>query len=450
MPTLMEALPPGPKPKYPGQWLVEVGRNPISFLGWMKKEFGDVVHFRLGPAKVFLVSHPDHIQEVLSTQSQNFMKGTGLQWAKRLLGDGLIVSEGDTHHRQRRMIQPSFHRQRIATYAEAMVQCASKLQESWKDKQELNMSDQMMRLTLQVVGKTLLNVDMEEQITEISLALTECINVLKKRLFWPYTAWVEALPIPSNLRMDRASRRLKGIVEGIIREHKKIGGDQMDLLSTLLASRDSEQDGTGMTDEQVRDEAINLLLAGYETTANALTWMWYLLSQNPGVGEKLHKEVDQVLHGRLPTVEDIPNLSYTEKVFAEALRVYPPVWVLGYQALRECQIGGYQIPKNGQIVMCQYLVHRDSRYYSDPEQFQPERWTSEFKASRPRFAYFPFGGGPRQCIGEPFAWMEGVLLTATLAQKWKFNLKAGHPVELYPSITLRPKHGMKMVLEERK
>lgn len=450
MPTLTETQPPGPRAKYPGQWLVEVGRDPIAFLGRLKGEFGDAVHFRLGPAKVYLLSHPDLIQEVLSTQSSNFMKGTGLQWARRLLGNGLVVSEGDYHHRQRRMIQPSFHRQRIAAYADSMVQCAAKMRQTWKDGQEVEMSDQMMRLTLEVVGKTLLNVDMENQITEISLALTDFINVLKSRLFWPYTPWIESLPLPSNLKMEKAARKLKGIVEKVIQEHRKAGVDGMDLLSTLLLSRDSEEDGGGMTDEQARDEAINLLLAGYETTANAMTWMWYLISQNPEAEEKLHREVDGALQGRLPTMQDIPQLAYLEQVFAEGMRLFPPVWVLGYQALRECRVGDFTIPEQGQAVMSQYLVHRDPRFYPEPEKFMPERWTPEFKASRPRFAYFPFGGGPRQCIGEPFAWMEGVLLTATLAQKWRFRLKEGHPVELYPSITLRPKHGMRMVLEERK
>ena len=241
MPTL--SLPPGPKSKYPGQWLVEVGRDPIACLGWMKKEFGDVVHFRLGPAKVFLISHPDLIQEVLSTQSANFKKGTGLQWARRLLGNGLVVSEGDYHNRQRRMIQPSFHRQKISAYADSMVQCAAKMSGSWQDGQEVEISDQMMRLTLEVVGKTLLNVDMESQITEISRALTDFINVLKNRLFWPYTPWIESLPLPSNLRMDRAAHKLKSIVDKVIQEHRQTGMNEMDLLSMLLASRDTEDGG---------------------------------------------------------------------------------------------------------------------------------------------------------------------------------------------------------------
>lgn len=448
MPTL--TLPPGPKPKYPGQWLVEVVRDPIAFLKRLKDGHGDMVRFRLGQADVYLLSHPDHIQEVLSVKSENFMKGSGLQWAKGLLREGPLVSEGEYHHRQRRTIQPSFHRQRISAYAEAMVHYAAQLRESWKHLQEIDISEQTNRLTLQVAGKTLLNVEIEEQIEEISRSLTECINIIKQRLFWPYTPWINSLPLPSNFRMKRATRRLRSIVDRIIQEHRISGQDQMDLLSTLLSSRDTEGTGEAMTDEQVSDVAVNVLLAGYETTANALAWMWYLLSQNPEAREKLYEEVDRVLGGRLPTAQDVPNLAYVEKVFAEAMRLYPPVWVLGYEALKECEIGGYRIPVRGQMVMCQYWVHRDPRFYSNPEEFKPERWTPEFKASRPRFAYFPFGGGPRQCLGEPFAWMEGVLLTATLAQKWKFRLRENQKVELYPSITLRPKFGIKMILEERK
>jgi cytochrome P450 len=235
----------------------------------------------------------------------------------------------------------------------------------------------------------------------------------------------------------------------MIEERRKSGQDRGDLLSMLLLATDSEGDGSGMNDLQLRDEALTIFLAGHETTANALTWTWYLLSQNPDVREKLHEEVDRVVGDRTPAYEDLPSLAYTRMVLAESMRLYPPAWAIGRRSLEPFEVRGYPIPKRAVILMSQYIVHRLASYYPDPERFEPGRWTPESAATRPKFAYFPFGGGTRVCIGEQFAWMEGILVIAALCRRWKMDLVPGHPVEVQPLITLRPRHGMRMIIRKR-
>src|SRR5581483_5627846 len=257
-----------------------------------------------------------------------------------------------------------------------------------------------------------------------------------------------ALPIPSTLRFRKAKARLDATIYRMI-EARRVGSkDEGDLLSMLLLAQDEEGSGS-MTDQQLRDAAMTIFLAGHETTANALTWSWLLLSQHPDVEAKLHAEVDEVLGGKLPTVEDLPKLVYTEKVLAESMRLYPPAWMVGYRAINDYAVGDYFLPAGSVILMSQYLMHHDPRYFPDPFRFDPERWTPEAKAARPKFSYFPFGGGPRVCIGEPFAWMEGILLIATFAQRWRLTLAPGYPVVLQPLITLRPKYGIRMTPEKR-
>jgi cytochrome P450 len=268
-------------------------------------------------------------------------------------------------------------------------------------------------------------------------------------LMMPFGKALERLPIPIMRRGRKARERLDAIVYGIIRERRTNLRDRGDLLSMLLLAQDDEDRGRGMTDLQVRDEAMTIFLAGHETTANALTWTWYLLSQAPEVEQRLHQEVDAVLGGRLPTVADVERLPYVTRVVTESMRLYPPAWLVGRRAVDEYRIGEYYVPPRSIIVMSQWIVHRDPRHYAEPERFNPDRWTPEFKATLPRFAYFPFGGGPRQCIGESFAWMELVLVVATLAQRWRFDLVPGHPVVPYAAVTLRPKHGMQMIPRAR-
>jgi cytochrome P450 len=307
----------------------------------------------------------------------------------------------------------------------------------------------MTRLTLAIVGRTLFDADVETEADEIGAALTAAMQLFGRSIALPYFEILDRLPLPSNRRFDRAKARIDATIARLIAERRRSPGGGKDLLSLLVEASDSEGDGSRMSDSQVRDEAITIFLAGHETTANALAWTWYLLSQNPEAEARLHAELDSVLGGRAPAVEDLPRLRYAESVLAESMRLYPPAWILGRRALTPCSIGGFDIPTGSIVVACQWVTHRDARYFPDPERFDPERWRPEIRDGRPKFSYFPFGGGPRVCIGEGFAWMEGVLVLATIARRWRPRLAAGQRIVPAPSITLRPRHGIRMVLEPR-
>lgn len=445
--TKRSFLPPGPKSNMPGDQLFAFRRDPLKYLVTLAKEYGDICHFHIGLEPLTFINHPDYIRDVLVTHEWNFLKGRGLQRGKRLLGEGLLTSEGNLHRRQRRLSQPAFHHQRIAAYAEIMTRYASKMRGEWKQGETLDIAQEMHRLTLAIVGKTLFDADVEFEAREIGEALAIAVEMFSF-LTLPFSEILEKLPLPQMRRFDRARDRLDATIQRMIAERRASGGDRGDLLSMLLMAQDNEGSG-GMSDEQLRDEAMTLFLAGHETTANALTWTWYLLSQNPEVEAKLHEELDTVLAGRTPTMEDVAKLKYTEMVFTESMRLYPPAWALGRKIVTDYKIGDYILPKHTTIIMSQYVMHRDARYYQAPDQFEPERWRPECREKLPKFAYFPFGGGSRLCIGEPFAWMEGVLVIATLAQQWQMRLMPGHPVALLPRITLRPQFGMKMIMTAR-
>ena len=440
--------PPGPHPRLPGINYFYVRRNFLGFLERVAREHGDIVYFRMGPQDVYFLNHPDYIKDVLVTRQQNFIKGRALQRSKRLLGEGLLTSEGEHHRRQRRLAQPAFHRNRIASYADVMTEYGARSAARWRDGEQLDISQEMMRLTLAIVGKTLFDADVEEEAQEIGEALATILGLFNAMLL-PFSELLEKLPLPQNKRFKVAKRRLDDTIYRIIEERRQSGSDHGDLLSMLLLSQDEE--GTGsMSDEQVRDEAMTLFLAGHETTSNALTWTWYLLSQNETEEARLYAEIDEVLGGReRPLFEDIERLHYTEMVLAETMRLYPPAWALGRLATKETEVGGYKITPGSLVIMSQYVMHRDARFFPDPTRFDPERWTPEARESRPQFSYFPFGAGVRRCIGESFAWMEGILLIATLARRWRMRHVEGHPVELQPLITLRPKHGMLMTVHKR-
>lgn len=441
-------LPPGPRPVIPGANFIAIRRDPIRFLTGLAEQYGDLVYFKLGPQPVFLLNNPDYIRDVLVTHNRNFMKGEGLQRAKRLLGEGLLTSEGEFHLRQRRLAQPAFHRQRIAGYAATMVEYAARTRDEWRAGETRDIAREMMRLTLAIAGKTLFDADVESEADEIGEALTTTFDLFN-RVSLPFAQWLDRLPLPATKRFQKARQRLDSTIYRIINERRAAAVDRGDLLSMLIAARDDEGDGTGMTDEQLRDEAMTIFLAGHETTANALTWTWYLLSQHPEVAARFHAEIDEALRGRLPSAEDFPRLRYTEMVLAESMRLYPPAWLIGRRALSDYQINGYRIPARSILLLSQFVTHHDARFFPDPFRFDPERWTPEARESRPKFSYFPFGGGPRLCIGEHFAWMEGVLVLATIAQRFRMRLAPGHPVEMQPLVTLRPEHGMKMILEAR-
>jgi cytochrome P450 len=442
------SVPPTSVSRYPGQFVVEIARNPLAMMISMQREHGDIAHWRIGPQHIYLFSHPDLIRDVLVTNQKNFHKSRGLERARRLLGNGLLTSEGDFHLRQRRLAQPAFHRQRIASYAGTMIDYAERASARWHDGSDVDMHTEMMRLTLGIVSRTLFDADVDNEAAEIGTALTTAFESFNLAML-PFTELLEKLPLPAVRRFNAARDILDRTIYRMIEERRMSGKDRGDLLSMLLLATDTEGDGSGMSDLQLRDEALTIFLAGHETTANALTWTWYLLSQNPEAEERLHSEIDRVIGDRLPRYEDFPALAYTRMVLAESMRLYPPAWAIGRRAIEPFEIRGFTIPRRAVVLMSQYIVHRLDTYFPEPERFDPDRWTPEASASRPKFSYFPFGGGTRVCIGEQFAWMEGVLLIAALSRKWRMRLEPGHPVEVQPLITLRPKHGMRMTIHKR-
>ena len=443
----MTQNPPTFPQRFPGQALLAFRRDPIAFLRLAASEGSDIVRLPFSRFPIFLLNHPDLIKDVLVTHQKQFKKGRALEQMKRLLGEGLLTSESAFHLRQRRLIQPAFHRRQIASYGEAMTFYAAQRSARWQDGETYDMHAEMMRLTLVIVGKTLFGTEVETQAAEIEGALTEVIGLFHL-LQLPYSHLLEKLPLPQVRRFRNARARLDETIYRLIAEHRTAGDDRDDLLSMLLAARD-EDDGGAMTDTQVRDEALTLFLAGHETTANAMTWTWYLLSLHPEAERKFHAELDAVLAGRLPTLDDLPQLAYTRCVFSESMRLFPPAWVVGRRALTDYAVRDYLLPAGSIVLLSQAVMHVDPRFYPDPAQFDPERWTPEAEADRPKFAFFPFGGGPRVCIGEQFAWMEGILLLATLGQGWRLRLDPTQVVATRPIVTLRPKYGMRMRVERR-
>lgn len=450
MPTPTLIQPPGPKTPLQrvgslGQ-LVAFRRDPPGFLLRMAEKYGDVVHMRFGRRHVYLLNNPADIEAVLVSQQRKFVKGSALQATRRVLGKGLLTSEGDYHLRQRRLIQPIFHRQRIAAYGEAMAPAALALSARWSDGQVLDMHEAMMALTLSIVGKTLFGTEVESEAAEIGEALSGLLASFFL-INGPFGRWIEAFDLPPARRSRAGLSRLNATVYRMIAEHRA-AGDRGDLLSMLLSAQD-EGGGARMTDEQVRDEAMTLFLAGHETTANALTWTWHLLSQNLDAEARLQAELEEVLGGRPPAMADLPRLTYTRMVLSEAMRLYPPAWVMTRLSVEPFEAGGYSLPAGSPVLASQWVMHHQARYFPEPFAFRPERWIPTAEAKLPRFAYFPFGGGPRVCIGEQFAWMEGVLLIATLAQHWRMRAGPKQRIGLMPVITLRPKYGLEMRLDKR-
>lgn len=402
----------------------------------------------MGAQKGYFLNHPDLVRDLFVVNAHKFMKGRALQRAKNLLGQGLLTSEGEFHLRQRRMIQPAFHRGRIAEYAKAMVEYAERMSSRWSDGDVRDVDQEMMHLTLQIVGKTLFSAEVEDDADDVGNAMTT-VSKLFDFLLLPYSEWLQKLPLPQTRRFERARDTLNAVIYGIINDRRRSGEDTGDLLSMLLHARD-EDDGGVMTDEQVRDEALTLFLAGHETTSNALTFTWYLLSQHPDRSEQLRDELDHVITDRSPTIDDLPNLKYAEAVLAESMRLFPPAWAVGRLAIEDHSFGGYDIPKGALVLVSPYVAGRDPRFWESPDEFIPERWQKQsVKEAGQKNIYFPFGGGVRRCIGEGFAWTEGILLLATLARKWKLELMPEQKMGLQPLITLRPKYGMRMRIVKR-
>jgi cytochrome P450 len=439
-------LPPGPRGRYPGDMFLQFRQSPLSVLKDAVAEHGDVVGFRLGRQPFVYLNHPDDIKEVLVTNQKNFLKGRALERARMFLGKGLLTSEGDFHLRQRRLAQPAFHRERIASYATSIVEYSLRMRLQWKDGAEFDVHEAMMALTLGIVGKTLFDADVDGESGAIGEALEDVLQSFSYTML-PFINVLRHLPLPAMRRFKRGTKRLDETIYRIIADRRRSGEDRGDLLSMLLAAQDAEGDGTGMTDTQVRDESMTIFIAGHETTANALTWAWYLLSKNRDAESRLHAEVDALDHD--PTFADLRKLEYTRRVVAESMRLFPPAYMLGRRAKATFTVGEHTLPARTIVLVSQYLQHRDARWYTDPETFDPDRWSPEAVAARPKFSYFPFGAGTRICIGEQFAWTEATLVIATLARRWRLWLSPKQRIAVQPRITLRPRYGMRMVATER-
>jgi len=443
------AYPPGPPDEFGLTRLLRMSRDPLGFFTQLRRDHGRFVHYRIGPRRVWFLADPELIQDVLVKQARSFLKDQGLESTKPLLGEGLLTSEGEFHRRQRRLAQPVFHHARIAAYGATMVEHGQRAAARFRDGEMLEFVPEMMRLALGIVGKTLFDSDVASDADTVARALGVAMDTftLARVPFWRLLLY---LPVPSTLRFARARRELDEVVYRLIRAHREVGRDRGDLLSMLLLARD-EEGGTGtMTDRQLRDEAMTILLAGHETTAVALAWTFYLLAQDRAAEAALHDELDSVLRGAPPSAEDVRRLPYTEMVLSESMRLYPPAWVIGRRALEPLPLGGYELRPGDAAVMSQWVVHRDPELWPDPLRFDPLRFEPARKAARHRFAYFPFGGGPRVCIGDGFAWLAGTLLLATLAQRWRFELVPGQQVSPLPRVTLRLRHGLQLVPRSRR
>lgn len=434
---------PGPSSWVPGAHFFAFRRDPLAFFTKMQRDYGDIARFTFGPQQIFLVSHPNWIEDVLVTAAKKFTKGVALQRAKRLLGEGLLTSEGKQHLKQRRTIQPMFHRHQVQRFADAMVTHALRWRESIKPGATVDVTGEMAALTLAIVGETLFSSNVQSDADDVREALTDAVQSFGIA-FLPGLEYFERLPLPMFARVRHARARLDRVIHRVIAERRSDEQDTGDLISMLLAARDPENPSeAGMTDEQVRDEAMTIFLAGHETTANAMAWTWHLLGAAPDVERRLHDELDAVLDGRTPAAADVPKLEFTRAIVAESMRLYPPAWTMGRRAIEAHTLGGHAIAPGALVLMSQWIAHRDPRWWPDPESFTPDRWLdasgSRFPSpgSRPKYAYFPFGGGSRICIGESFAWTEAILLLATIAQRWTFVPAAAPTRE--PRITLRPK-----------
>jgi cytochrome P450 len=420
--------------------------NPILLFQHLAQDYGDIAHYKIGWNHIVFLNHPDYIRDVLVVQNDNFIKERTVQRTKMLLGEGMITSEGAQHRIQRQVAQPAFHRQRIPEYASTIVVEAARLRDRWRAGEQRDVAVDMMQLTLNVVAQTLFATDLREEVNELADAINRIMGLYNFLVMLPAAEWLVHVRPPGLAAFVRARKRIERVVYRMIALHRLRGSSGGSLLDLMLAA---SPDRSAASEQSLRDQVITIFLAGYETVANALSWTWYLLSQNPGCERRFHDEIDRELQGRQPTFDDVPRLRYVEMVLAESLRLYPPAWAMGRYARNDFQLGDFFLPAKTTVLMSQFITHRDARFFPDPLRFDPERFTPEAKSRRTKLTYFPFGAGVRQCIGESLAWMEGVLLLATLAQKWKLTLVPGHRVEPEPLITLRPKYGMRMRIESR-
>ncbi len=433
-------------------------RSPVDLFTRIARAYPRVAHTRVFGEHVYVLSHPELVREVLVSHGRQTMKSRGLQMAKHLLGEGLLTSEGELHRRQRRLIQPAFHAERIARYAEEMVTATLEHEERWRARLRgegaggvvtVELSREMSALTLAVVGRTLFGTDLRGDAGQVGQALEESMRHFR-RVLLPFGERMLRLPLPWSRRALAAGARLDTVVRQIIAERRDGGPDDAgDLLSMLLLAR---EDGVGMSDEQVRDEVMTLLLAGHETTANALTWTMYLLARNPEAAEPVYREVHEQLGDRVPGYPDVARLAVTTAAVAEGMRLFPPAWIVGRRLTAPIQLDGWMLPIRSVCLASQWVLHRDPRFWPEPLTYRPGRWLTAAgrfdiaAPGQPRGAYYPFGMGSRMCIGESFAWTEAVIILATLLRRWRPEPVPEWPVDVRPVVTLRPAYGMGMRL----
>jgi cytochrome P450 len=433
-----------------------------TLMRWAR-DYGDIVYYHFFDFEVYVLFHPQHVEQILLGKTGNFVKGMTARANPELFGNGLLTSDGEFWRRQRRLSNPAFHRESLARYADITVEEAARLLETWKPGETRNIHNDMMNVTLRIVLRSLFGTELGDSMRFIEPALEA---IMKSSTGFNSIAFYLRFPTPARKLHFLAVQKLNEIVYALIeRGREKLKGESgalnppqqppvaqsaggaKDLLTLLLTARDD--DGNSMSDQQLRDEVITLLLAGHETTALNLSWTWYLLAQHPEVEARLHAEIDAVLGGRAPRVADLPNLQYTDRVLRETLRLFPPAWRIFRRTEEPLQVGDYTLPAGANIVLSQWVTQRDRRWFYEPERFNPDRWSEESAAKLPRFAYFPFGGGPRVCIGAGFAMMEATLLLAAIAQRYRMQLIPNQPIKALPSITLRPKKGIRVKLQQR-
>jgi cytochrome P450 len=423
----------------------QLGRDRLGTMERWAREVGDVVELRFGPFRGYFVSHPDHVGEVLVSEHRSFRRNYVVRYSVRTFGKSMFVSSGAPHVRRRRLAQPAFHRSRIGGYVDAMTAAATRELDTWADGETRDTHSDMMRLTFDVVGRTLFGADVHDEASAFGSSMDVLLHNFTERmdLGLPYPDWV---PTPSNVRLWRALNVIDDVIAATVAETRARGGGDH-LLAMLLESEDPEHGR--LTDREIRDEAVAFFLAGHETTALALTYTLYLLSQHPEIASRLRDEVDAVLRGRTPTLEDVPELVFTGHVLHEALRLYPPAYAFAREATEAVEVGGYRIPKRSTVIVSQWVTHRDPRWWEQPELFDPDRWADDPLDHVPKFAYFPFGGGPHRCIGEQFAWTEATVVLAMIVQRFVLEHDPEHTVDLEPLVTLRPRYGMRMSVLDR-
>lgn len=445
-------LAPGPTGHFLWGSLRDREKDTLGFFVEAARDYGDVMRCRFGPILAHLVTNPEHVKYVLQENNRNYNRQTiGQAKMRMLLGQGLITSDGDFWLRQRRIAQPAFHRQKIASFAEMMVKATQDMLKTWaqysQTNKPLDIVAEMTKVTLRIVGETLLSTDISGDSDKIGEALSVALHYIMDRLNG-YFDFVEKLPTAKNRRYWQAAKTLDRVVLDIIAQRRQTPTQINDLLGMLMAARD-EETGESMTDQQLRDEVMTIFTAGHETTANALVWTWYLLSQHPQVYRQLQHEIDTVLQGKAPTISDLPKLNYLTNVIKESMRLYPPVWLIARAVIEDDEIGGYYIPAKSVMLVSPYITHRYASVWENPEGFDPERFNPTNVAQLPRFAYFPFGGGPHLCIGNDLAIMEMQLIMATILQHYRLDIVPGYTVKLDALITLRPKDPLWMRLMPR-